>query len=207
MNQRRAVVAGPSLVLLVGLCCVPSLASAHLVSTRFGELYSGILHPLITLAHAVPWLGLGLLAGAQQALVARWVSAAFPLAVGLGAAVGGFLPESELVTYLNLASFLVLGLLVVFAVKLNRPLLLGVSALTGLSHGYANGTPGLTAGGAVLYVLGVAIAAYAVVTLMAGLAQWLRNRASWGHTAVRAAGSWIVAVGLIFGGFSLMTLS
>lgn len=197
--------AAQAALLVLGVWLLPTVAHAHLVSTRFGELYSGLLHPLITLAHAVPWLGLGLLAGSQQAVVARWAPLAFPLAVGVGAWVGGLLPESTLITYVNLASFVVLGLLVVLAIKLNLWALLAVSTLCGLSHGYANATPGLTGMAGFLYVLGVALAAYGVITLVAGLAFWLRARAGWGGTAVRAAGSWIVAIGLIFGGFSLMT--
>jgi hydrogenase/urease accessory protein HupE len=66
------------------LLCLPEQAAAHLVSTRFGELYSGLLHPLTTLQHLVPWLALGLLGGLQAPRTARWALLAFPLAVLAG---------------------------------------------------------------------------------------------------------------------------
>jgi len=66
--------------LVPALALAPFAAEAHLVSTRFGELYSGLLHPLTTLLHLVPWACLGLLAGLQRAETSRWVPLAFPLA-------------------------------------------------------------------------------------------------------------------------------
>lgn len=185
--------------------CLPDCAWAHSVSTRFGELYSGILHPLTTLRHLIPWLGLGLLGGMLNARTSRWVLVAFPAAVGVGTLLAAVLPELFFVDYFNLSSFVIIGIAVALAITLNAPVFIGFATLIGVSHGYANGNPEISGGGAqILYVLGVTAAAYLVVAVTTGLANALSNRASWGGVAVRAAGSWIVAVGLVFGGFTLL---
>jgi len=204
---------GSSIARLLGsltalaLLSLPSTASAHLVSTRFGELYSGMLHPLTTLAHVVPSFGLGLLGGLQSGSSARWAPWVLPAGAAAGALLGALLPASPLVTQLNVVSFVALGLLVALAVELNPALFISLNAAVGLSHGYANAASSLQGGAQALYLLGVASAAYGLVTLVAGAAQWLRRRGAWGTIALRAAGSWIVAIGLVFGGFSLMNPS
>lgn len=189
----------------LGLCLWPTTASAHLVSTRFGELYGGIVHPLTTLVHLVPWLGLGLLGGLQAPATARWAPWVLPVTAGVGALLGGLLPPSPVITIINLASFLVLGGLLSLAVELAAPIFIGVTALFGLTHGYANGTADLGGTDQALYVIGVALSAHVLVTLVSGAAQLTRKRATWGTIALRAAGSWIVAIGLVFGGFSLIS--
>lgn len=190
-----------SLALALALC-VSGEAQAHLVSTRFGELYSGIVHPLTTLVHLVPWLGLGLLGGLQPAPVARWSSVVLPLAAGVGSWVGCALPGLSQVEYFTGASFVVFGALAALAVPLGARSLGGLSALVGLTHGYANGNAQLEGGERLLYVAGVCIAAYALVTLVTAGAHLLRERTRWGRIALRAGGSWIVAIGLIFGAFT-----
>ena len=202
MIQRRAVWCWSAL-----LCLVPQSASAHLVSTRFGELYSGILHPILSLQHIVPWLGLGLLAGMQKSESARRIPWQLPPAVMLGVLVGRVLPESGTVTVLNLLSFVAFGALVALAARLNDWVLASVTVLFGLSHGFANAAPELDGGRQLLYALGVGISAHVVITLSTAAAHELSRRRQWGPVALRAAGSWIAAIGLIFGGFSLLGVS
>lgn len=192
-------------LLLCALCAVSNDASAHLVSTRFGELYSGMLHPLITLQHVVPWVALGLLGGLQATSSARRLMWVMPVSVMLGVFLGSLLPELRLVTLANILSFVVLGGLVAAAARLEGTVLTGIAATLGLSHGLANATPELSGGGQALYVLGVGISAYLLTTLITAGAHVLSQQAKWGNIALRAAGSWVVAIGLIFGGFSLVS--
>lgn len=185
---------------------MPNAAFAHLASTRFGEFYSGLLHPYSTLTHLLPWLALGLLGGLQSPATVRWVLLAFPLAVAVGATLGSWLPPWPPVDTLNLLSFIVLGLGAALALRLGRPAFLGVAALFGISHGYANGIAELSGSERLLYIGGVACAAYVLIALVTAAAQTLAQQRQWGSIAVRAAGSWVVAVGLIFGGFTLLAL-
>ena len=183
---------------------VPEVAHAHLVSTRFGEFYSGLLHPLTTLVHLVPWLALAMFASMQGKAFARRSLQVFPLAVGFGTLLGIGFGGFQNVLMLNIISFVVLGGLVALSYPI--PISAGFTAvlLFAVSHGYANGDVDLTGGSLALYVAGVTTAAYLVVALGAGAATVLSEQAAWGRIALRALGSWILAAGLIYGGFELM---
>jgi hydrogenase/urease accessory protein HupE len=192
--------------LLIGLLVlVPGEAMAHLVSTRFGELYSGMLHPLLSLQHLVPWLALGLLGGLQRASIARWALLAFPLGILLGLTMAHGLPGMALVEPLNLLAFVILGLLVALKLKLNQTWFILLVTLLGLSQGYANAAPELRGFAAMLYGTGVGLAAYLLITLVSAVAHALATERTWGSTAVRAAGSWIAAAGAMYAGFLFTT--
>lgn len=190
--------------LLLGLLPLP--ASAHLVSTRFGELYSGILHPLTALPHVVPWLALALLAALQDSRAARWIVPGFPVAVLAGivlADIGVVIPHAAMITA---ASFVLLGLMVSLRLRTPAWLFVVLVAAVGITQGHGNAAPELTGSGAMLYATGVALAAYVTVTLVTASGQLVQGSGHWGTVALRAAGSWIAAAGLIYGGF-LVTAS
>lgn len=182
---------------------LPEPAWAHLVSTRFGELYAGLMHPLTTLQHLVPWVGLGLLGGLLQTDTSRLALLSFPLAVGSGALIAAAAPQVAIIDGFNLLTFVLLGVLVALAADLGRATFLSLAVVVGLSHGYANGTTELAGGQLTLYVAGVTLAGYLLVTLTMGLTHFVATRLTWGSIAIRAAGSWIVAVGLVFGTYRL----
>ena len=194
----------PALAFAVGLLGLSEPASAHLVSTRFGELYSGLMHPLTALQHLVPWLGLGLLGGLLGNHTSRWVLLVFPLSVGAGALLAGNLPAAAAIDHVNLLSFVLLGLLVALAARPNRPTFITLTVIVGLSHGFANGTADLEGWPLLLYASGVLLAAYLLIATATAVTHRLSRRTAWGTIAIRAAGSWIVAIGLVFGGYSLM---
>lgn len=195
----------PAPVVAACLLGLSEPASAHLVSTRFGELYSGLMHPLTALQHLVPWLGLGLLGGLLGSHTSRWVLLAFPLSVGVGALLAGMLPAAAAINHLNLFSFVLLGVLVALATRLNRPTFIGLAVIVGLSHGFANGTADLDGVPLLLYASGVLLAAYIVIATATAMTHTLSQRTAWGTIAIRAAGSWIVAIGLVFSGYSLIS--
>jgi len=198
--------------LLLGLALLPQLAYAHLVETRFGEFYSGLLHPLTTLIHVVAWLALGFLAGFQTLKEARKILVLFPLAVVLGAIFANFFDArvgsaQANLDYVNLASIVILGTGVIWAKNLPSYVVLGIAVFFGLTHGMANANANLSANGQILYLAGIMVAAYLLVCLASAGVVLLTQKHDWGKTAVRALGSWILAVGIIFSGFSLLTLS
>lgn len=196
------------LIWLTLIVSLPSTAQAHLVSTRFGEYYSGLLHPLTTLVHLVPWLALAIFASRHSKLFARHILLVFPLAVGLGVLMGGLwgdrLGFGPWVLMLNIISFVALGGLVALARPLTTPISLALVVFFGLVHGFANGDVDLADGSLVLYVAGVISAAYLVFALVAASAVVIAQRGVWGGIALRALGSWILAAGLIYGGFEAL---
>ncbi len=197
----RGAVMPVARALLTATVLLPGSASAHLVSTRFGELYSGMLHPVTSLIHLVPWLALGLLGGLQSATTARWALLAFPLAVLAGAMLAGFVPGLALVTPINIASFMVLGMAVALALRTGTVLFLALVVLFGITHGYANGNDALNGAQWLLYAAGLGLSAYLLIALVTGSCHALVSGPPWGGIAVRAAGSWIAAAGLMYAGF------
>ena len=59
----------------LALVAVPLEAQAHLVNTRLGDFYGGMLHPLTGFEDALPWLALAVLAAFQGPHRARWLLA------------------------------------------------------------------------------------------------------------------------------------
>jgi hydrogenase/urease accessory protein HupE len=85
--------------------------------------------------------------------------------------------------------------------KLSLGVATGVIALLGLDHGFLNGAGlGVTAA-AVAALLGLAATVFVFVALAAGLV--VRLRAEWARIAVRVAGSWIAASGILTLGWAM----
>lgn len=190
---------------IFGLCAlfilIPQTASAHLVNTRFGDFYDGMLHPLTAFEHMMPWLALGLLAGSQPK-AGRWILLAFPVGLMLGIALSYPLPGLSFISTVNLSSFIVIGALVALAMPLPPLVLALVACIFGMSHGYANGTAMTEATNVVLFTPGVATVGYLVVLLIAAGVALVSTKWSAARIAVRAAGSWILAIGLMMLGTS-----
>ncbi|WP_028884942.1 HupE/UreJ family protein [Teredinibacter turnerae] len=190
------------LCLCVGLC-LPSLAHAHLVSARFGDFYSGLLHPLTSVIHIVPWVALALGNGVQALPQARCVLWLFPLVVGLGVVCGLFMPPSQSLEF---------GVIVTFGVALvavaGRTLPAGVWVLlvssVGVVHGLAHAEPALEGRALMLYAAGVTLAAHWVILSVTATTYWLCRRWAWCVIGVRALGSWVLAMVVLFGGYRLL---
>ena len=100
------------------------------------------------------------------------------------------------------ASLLLCGALVATDVRLPLPGTLALAAAIGLLHGLENGAampPPVRTG--VLALVGIVTAIFGVCALGAALVVSLR--APWMRIAVRVAGSWIAAIGLLLLGWSL----
>ncbi|HZY02753.1 MAG TPA: hypothetical protein VFF02_04585, partial [Anaeromyxobacteraceae bacterium] len=80
-------------------------------------------------------------------------------------------------------------------------LVVGLAAALGLLHGYLNGSAMAQAGLGALGLLGIVASVFVLAALGAALVVGVR--APWGRVAVRVAGSWIAAIGLLSLGWSL----
>jgi hydrogenase/urease accessory protein HupE len=94
----------------------------------------------------------------------------------------------------------VLGGLVLADAKISLGAMTALAALLGLVHGYLNGTGMGPTRLAAVAVLGLTAAVF-VLTVIASAAV-VRLRAGWARIAVRVAGSWIAAAGLLLLGWS-----
>ena len=155
-----------------------------------------MVHPLTALEHAPPILALALLAGQQGERAVRWLVLVFPLALLIGAGLGAGAPPFPAMAVLNAASFVVLGLVVAAALRLPLPMLIVLGAVFGISHGYENGRAMVPDATVYLFVLGVA-AVGGLATALVSAAVIDLAETSWSCVAVRIAGSWIAAIGLM----------
>lgn len=176
-------------------------AQAHLNSTGLGPVYDGLLHFLMSPEDFIPVLALSLLAGLRGAQYGRRALFVLPCAWLIGGLAGLSTMVSAPHPFLAAGWFLVLGALLAADAKLSLRLTTALAALLGLYHGYLNGTGmGLSTTAAVA-LLGLVFAVFVMVALAAAFV--VRLRAGWARIAVRVAGSWIAASGLLMLGWAV----
>jgi urease accessory protein len=99
---------------------------------------------------------------------------------------------------LNIFSAILFGALVAAAWSLPMALCYVIATVFGLSHGFANGAGMIGQTRPYLFIPGVALAGLAVTAYGLIVTDYLlRRKASWIHIAVRVAGSWIAAIGIL----------
>lgn len=183
------------------LLLVPGASHAHLVNTGLGPFYDGVSHFALTPEDLLPALALALLAGQRGSRSGRLTLFALPGAWLLGGLVGLAVPTVGTATALTAVSFLALGGLVAAEARLRPEWVAALAILVGLFHGYLNGT---VMSQAQLRALGlIGIVSMNLVTVSLAAAMVVAIRATWGRIAVRVAGSWIAAVGLLLLGWSI----
>lgn len=185
------------LTTLAFACASAPPTSAHLVQTGFGTFYDGLAHFLITPTDLLAVLALGALAGLRGASVARPLLFVLSAAWLAGGIVGALRPGGGELALASALSVALLGVLVAADARLPRALVLSLGGVAGLLHGYANGAT-LTSFDP-LRLSGTVAACFMSSTLAAGLVVGLRAR--WQEIAVRVAGSWIAAIGVLMLGW------
>ena len=197
---------GPRLILFwltlaITLIVAPS-AQAHLMNTGFGPFYDGLTHLFVTPEDLLPVIALGLLAGLRGPRFGRAVLFALPFAWLVGSAVGLLLTPQVMLPVAETILTITLGALLAADCPLPIAAVGSLAVLLGLLHGSLNGTelPKTNASGQIT-AAGVAAALFVVVSLLAG--QTASVRVLWARIAVRVAGSWIAATGLLLLGWSL----
>ena len=184
--------------LAVLLCAGP--AEAHLNSTGMGPIYDGLIHFLMSPEDLVPALALALLAGLRGAAYGRRASFTLPVAWLAGSLFGLTAAATTGSAVLSSLWFLLLGGLVIADAKVSLSAMTALAALLGFFHGYLNGTGMGQSGFAVVAVLGLTSGVFVLIVLAAAFVVQLR--ADWARIAVRVAGSWIAASGLLMLGWS-----
>ena len=178
------------------LVLLSPLALGHTEVGVVGGFISGFLHPIYGPDHVVAMVAVGLW-GAFLGSPAIWLlPVVFPLVMAFGGALGVLgvpLPGVEIGIA---ASAIVLGLMVLLAV---RPPLWVAAVLVGafgLFHGHAHGTELPDASNPLTYAIGFVLATG--LMHLAGIAFGLLAGSPAGRLAVRSAGGLISAAGLYF---------
>jgi len=160
-----------------------------------GDFYSGMLHPLTALEFLLSWIALAMFAGQQGSKTALFTLAIFPSALVLGASLGAVVPSPAWLPAMNLVLIPILGLAVVLAISFPTPAAVILVALVGLLHGLANGAEITAPVSPWRFIPGLAIIAVLVLAYGIGLVRSAKK--PWTRIAVRVAGSWITAAGIM----------
>ena len=172
------------------------LLFAHLMQTGFGGFYDGIAHLFLTPADLLLVLGLALLAGQQGPQGGRLLLMLLPLSWWIGLAVGQRWGLDLTLALLSTVLFTAVGVLVALSLRLSAQVLAITVAGSGLLFGLINGfTMPSSSSGLPLDVLGV-VSAVTVLSVLIS-AQVAATRSKGCRMAVRVAGSWIAAAGLL----------
>lgn len=193
--MRRAAIA----IVLVAVL-LPARAEAHLVTTGLGPVYDGIGHLLASPEDLIPALALALCAGLRGPRSGRRALFLLPPAWLAGGLVGLSMPGSASFP-VPAISFLALGVLVAADLPLPAWAVAALATGLGVAHGFMNGAALAGAGSGVRGLIGIAAALFVVVALVLGAVVALQR--PWKRIAVRVAGSWIAAIGLLLLGWSL----
>jgi len=159
------------------------------------------MHFLMSPEDFVPVLALALLAGLRGASYGRRALFTLPTAWLLGGLAGISATATNGNAFVSAAWFLLLGGLLAADTKLSVRATMALAALLGLYHGYLNGTGMGQLGTAAVALLGLVFAVFVLIALAAAFV--VRLRAHWARIAVRVAGSWIAASGLLMLGWAV----
>ena len=190
---------GIAAAVTLGLMAGPGSAQAHLVTTGLGPVYDGLVHFALAPEDLVPVLALAALAGLRGTAHGRRVLFVLPTTWLLGGVLGltcgvGVSPVAPV------ASFLLLGGLVAADARLPLAATSALALILGLLHGYLNGVAMARPGLGALGVIGIVVCVFTLTALATSLVVPLR--AAWARVAVRVAGSWVAAVGLLLLGWT-----
>ena len=172
-------------------------AAAHLVTTGMGPVYDGIGHLLLTPEDLVPALAVALYAGLRGRAPGRRALFFFPLAWLIGGFIG--LAANTLPTFpVSAFSFLLVGILIAADLRLPDNAFTVLAIAVGIMHGFFNGIA-LKAGPGGLGLLGIMSALFVLVAIISAFVVSLKP--PWTRIAVRVAGSWVAAMGLLMIGW------
>jgi hypothetical protein len=188
VSKVRGLVPAASLLLLL-----PETASAHLASTGLGPVYDGVYHLALTPRQVLPMAALALFAGLRGPAHARQVCLILPLAWLLACIAGpGWVGDRS--GLICAVALLLTGGLLASAVAVPAAVTAGLAAVLGLVLGCCYDAPpgfGPSAGGLALVMV--------LLALLASVSLPLRRLQA--VIAVRVAGSWTAALGLLLVGW------
>jgi hydrogenase/urease accessory protein HupE len=180
---------------------IPAVAQAHFNSSGLGPVYDGALHFFASPEDCAAVVALALLAGLRGAAHGRRVLFVLPFAWLLGSVLGLAAVMTQASPALSASWLLALGVLVALDARLSPTVITALAALLGLVHGYSNGS-GMDMTRPVLIAL-VGLSATVFVAVALPAAAVIRFGDAWRQIAVRVAGSWIAASGLLLLGWAL----
>jgi len=195
--KRKSLFALATTFVVFFLC--PSPASAHLNATGMGPMYDGLLHFFLSPEDIVPVVALALLAGLRGPQYGRRALFLLPASWFVGSFLGTMFQRATSWPVFAV-SFLVFGGLVAANAQVSLRAMTVLAGLLGLVHGWMNGAGVPWSFSLVGAYAGLAGGIFVVVALVSAFV--IKLRPPWTRIAVRVAGSWIVATGLLLLGWA-----
>jgi hydrogenase/urease accessory protein HupE len=124
-----------------------------------------------------------------------------PAAWSIGGLIGWAAGTPLVPAGITAASFLAIGALMALDRRLSPAKVASLALALGLVHGWLNGAALAAEQRDALGLVGITSAIFVVVTLGAALGTSVR--VPWARLAVRVAGSWVAAIGLLMLGWSV----
>ena len=174
---------------------------AHLVETGFGAFYDGLAHVAVTPADLLVVVAIALFAGLRGRGAARLAMFAMPIAWLAGGLVGARWLEPAAWPLWTTLTFAVAGALVASNATLRDAGVALLAVVAGLLHGLVNGVTIAPGGSAALALTGASTAVFCAIAILS--AEVAALPAGWPRIAVRVAGSWIAAAGVLMLGWLL----
>jgi hydrogenase/urease accessory protein HupE len=171
------------------------------MTTGLGPVYDGISHLVLTFDDLLPVVAMALLAGLNGPATGRRALFILPAAWLAGGAAGYLTGVAPLPAGVTSLSLLVLGILTAADRRLAPAVATALAVALGMVHGWLNGAAIAVAGREASGLVGIAGAVFLLVALVSALVVSLRQ--PWTRIAVRVAGSWIAAIGLLLLGWTL----
>jgi urease accessory protein len=193
--MRRLAVGLGVATLLAFVSSIPA-AHAHVLQGEASGFLTGVRHPVSGLDHVLAMIAVGLW-GAQLGVPALWLlPVTFPMMMALGGMVGLLgvpLPGIEIGIA---ASAILLGLVVMSALRPPIGAAVALVAFFAIFHGHAHGTELPPGQSALLYSMGFVAATGGLHGV--GIAIGVIQRWRWGQTLLRAAGALVALAGVVF---------
>lgn len=185
----------PVFFVLLGMLLAPEVM-AHTAGGTIGGFSSGFMHPLGGLDHVAAMVAVGII-GAFMGRPAIWVlPVVFPLVMAFGGMLGILgVPVPAIEPGIALSS-IVLGAMIIFAVKPPLPIAALIVAAFAIFHGYAHGTELPGAANPLAFSVGFVVSTG--LLHLSGIAIGELIRWPVGKVVARAAGGVIALIGVGF---------
>jgi len=191
----------PAALAVSALLAWPAPAHAHLVTTGLGPVYDGVSHLLLTFDDLLPVLAMAALSGLNGPAAGRRTLFVLPAAWLAAGLAGHACRTPVLPAWTTAVSLLAVGILVAADRRLPPGVVTFLTVAVGIVHGWMNGASLAADGRAAGSLAGIAAAIFVLAALVSAFVASLRR--PWTRIAVRAAGSWMAAIGLLFLGWIL----
>jgi hypothetical protein len=192
-------------VCVAALLGLPRVAVAHAILPGTSDFYAGVCELTTGPADVLVWLALAGLAGLQAQRSAGWVAETFALGLTVGLLSARWLRAEAPPELADPPILLLSGGLIAAGRGLRGKTLHGFAVLVGIVRGWHYGADTLTredlpalAGGLVLAGYLLVACSLAVVLCLVGSETGMTHR-GWRRVSLRALGSWVAAIAILWG--------